>query len=154
MASNYTNRSVDLVAWHGVKPAGWATLSQCLFNKNQNSEACTGIQRAVQRWIDTFLTPVGSVTFNKSKGTSFMLDIYTMCTETDVNALFTICNVEALDQIKKEEEGLQEDERINTVHLDNIELFLGNLSLYITLTTVSGEKTKVILPIDTNPMAL
>ena len=154
MASNYTDRSVDLVAWHGVKPTGWATLSQCLFSKDQKSEACTGIQRAVQRWIDTFLTPVGSVTFNKSKGTSFMLDVYTMCTENDVYSLFYLCNSDAMDQIKNNEDGLEDDEKLDTVTLDNLELFLGNLSMYVTLTTQAGESTQIILPIDTNPMAL
>ena len=154
MASNYTDRSVDLVAWHGVKPRGWATLSQCLFSKDQKSEACTGIQRAVQRWIDTFLTPVGSVTFDKNKGTEFMLDVYTMCTESDVYVLFNICNAKALSQLRNEEDGLQEDEKIDTVKLDHLELFLGNLSLYVYLTTKTGETTQIILPIDTNPMAL
>lgn len=154
MASNYTDRSVDLVAWHGVKPMGWATLSQCLFSKNQNSEACTGIQRAVQRWIDTFLTPTGSVTFDKNKGTDFMVEVYTLSTETDVYALFCICNAEALSQINNDSKGLKDDEKISSVTLDKIELFLGNLSLYITLKTIAGESAKVILPIDTNPMAL
>ena len=154
MASNYTDRSVDLVAWHGVKPMGWATLSQCLFSKNQNSEACTGIQRAVQRWVDIFMTPVGSVTFDKNKGTRFMLDVYTMSTEMDVTTLFYLCNMDAMDQIKNNEKDLNEDERVDTVTLDRLELFLGNLSIYVTLKTVSGKAAKVILPVDTNPMAL
>ena len=154
MASNYMGRSVDLVAWHGVKPKGWATLSQKLFNKDGKSEACTGIQRAVQRWIDTFLTPIGSVMFNRAKGTSFMLDVYTMCTENDVTDLFYLCNSDALEQIRNNSDGLKDDEKVKTVSLDNIELFLGNLSIYVTLTTMAGESTQIILPIDTNPMAL
>lgn len=154
MASNYTDRSVDLVAWHGVKPRGWATLSQKLFNQDGKSEACTGIQRVVQRWIDIFLTPIGSVTFDKTKGTRFMLDVYTMCTENDVDDLFYICNANAMGQIRHNEDGLKEDEKIKTVSLDNIELFLGNLSIYVTITTMAGESTQIILPIDTNPMAL
>ena len=153
MASNYTDKAVDLVAWHDVTPVGWSMLSQCLFNKDHKSEVCAGIQRLVQRWLIAFLTPTGSMKFDQNKGTPFMVKIFTACTEADVFTIFTLCNSYATEQLKEEEtDTMDNDERLESVNLDSIELALGNLKLYITITSRAGTDTNIILPIATNPV--
>jgi len=154
MASNYTNKSIDVVAFHGVKPVGYTQLRQNLF-LNTAGEVCTGIQKLVQRWLCIFLTPTGSQKFSPERGTRFMLDIFTAGTESDVNTIFQIANSDTIDQLKAEETvGMPADEMIKSASLDSIILYLGNLSLYITIKSKAGESTGIILPIDTNPLML
>lgn len=154
MASNYTNKSIDVVAFHGVKPVGYTQLRQNLF-LNTPGEVCTGIQKLVQRWLCIFLTPAGSQTFSPERGTRFMVDIFTAGTESDVNTIFQIANSDTIDQLKAEETvNMPEDEMIKSVSLDSMSLYLGTLSLYITIKSKAGTSTNIILPIDTNPLML
>lgn len=154
MASNYTNRSIDVVAFHGVKPTGYAQLRQNLF-LGTPGEVCTGIQKLVQRWLCVFLTPTGSQTFSPGRGTQFMIDIFTANTETQVHTIFQLANSDAIAQLKAEETvNMPADEMIKSVKLDSMSLYLGRLSLYITIKSKAGETTSIILPIDTNPLML
>lgn len=154
MASNYTNKSIDVVAFHGVKPVGYTQLRQNLF-LGTAGEVCTGIQKLVQRWLCIFLTPMGSQTFSPNRGTKFMVDIFTAGTETQVHTIFQLSNADAIAQLKAEETvGMPEDEMIKSVKLDSMSLYLGRLSLYITIKSKAGESAGIILPIDTNPLML
>lgn len=156
MPSNYNDKPVDLVAWHGPKYVGWSTLSQCLFSKDTRSEVCTGIQKLVQRWLAVFLTPLGTVTFNKSRGTRFMVDIYSCNTEKDIFMTFQLNNALAMEQLKKEEResDTPDNEKVESITLTDIALILGSASLYVHVVSKTGEKTEIILPIDTNPLQL
>lgn len=154
MASNYNNKSIDLVAFHGVKPTGYAQLRQNLFLATAG-EVCTGIQKLVQRWLCIFLTPTGSQTFSPTRGTRFMVDIFTAGTETQVHTIFQLANSDAISQLKAEETvNMPDDEMIKSVKLDSINLYLGRLSLYITIKSKAGAAAQIILPIDTNPLMI
>lgn len=154
MASNYTNRTIDLVAFHGVKPVGYAQLKQNLF-LDTAGEVCAGIQKLVQRWLCIFLTPLGSQTFDTDRGTRFMVDIFSAGTENDIYTIFQIANSDTIDQLKNEETtDMPLDEKIGSVTLNSIELYLGSVSLYITIASKGGTSVNVILPIDINPLML
>ena len=156
MASNYIDKPVDLVAWHGPTYVGWSTLSQCLFSDEVKSEVCTGIQKLVQRWLAIFLTPIGSITFDKSRGTSFMMDIYTCNTEKDIFMTFQLNNSLALDQLAQEEResDTPENEKVKSITLTGISLILGSASLSVKVISQTDEETNIVLPIDTNPLQL
>lgn len=156
MPSNYIDKPVDFVAWHGPTYTGWSRLSQCLFSEETKSEVCTGIQKLVQRWLSIFLTPLGTMTFNKSRGTRFMVDIYSCNTEKDVFMTFQLNNSLAIDQLKQEERESEtkEDEKLKSITLTGITLILGSASLNIHVVSQTGEETEIVLPIDTNPLQL
>lgn len=154
MASNYNNKSIDVVAFHGVQPVGYTQLRQNLFF-GTSGEVCTGIQKLVQRWLCIFLTPAGSQTFSPNRGTRFMVDIFSAGTETKVQTIFQSANSDALSQLRAEETvNMPLDERIKSVKLDKMSLYLGNLSLYVTIKSAAGDTANIILPIDTNPLML
>jgi len=154
MASNYTDKSIDLVAFHGIKPVGYSVLQQNLFI-GTSGEVCTGIQKIVQQWLCIFLTPIGSQTFNPLRGTRFMLDIFDAGSESSIFSTFYFANSDAIDQMKAEElVEMPDDERIDDVTLTRLSLYLGTLSLYIHITSKAGESAEIILPIDTNPIVI
>ena len=155
MQSNYINKPIDLTAWHGVKPDVTVQLSPELFSTDTNSSVCTGMQKLIQKWLSIFLTPKGSVTFDKNRGTDFMIDIFSASTENEVYKIFILSNVDAVAQIRAEENNeAPEDEQIQSVTLTGLSLFLGNLSMDIKIVSKSGENAKIIVPIDTNPLML
>lgn len=154
MTSNYNNKSVDVVAFHGVTPVGYSRLRQNLFLE-ASGEVCTGIQKLVQRWLCIFLTPIGSQTFNPNRGTRFMLDIFHVGSESAIFSTFYFANSDTIAQLKEEDfTGTPNDERIDSVKLTKISLYLDTLSLYIHITSKAGESADIILPIDTNPIQI
>ena len=153
VSTNYLNRSVDLSVFQGIKADGVATVDQSLFNNG--GEVCTGIQKLIQQWLITFLTPEGSVKFHPEWGTSFLAEASNFRNEIEATTEFYVCNSDACDQLEEAEtDDMPDDERIDTVELDNITITSDGFKLKVILTSAAGESAPLILPITINPLQL
>lgn len=151
--TNYYNRSVDVSIFQGAKEIGVATVDQSLFNNG--GAVCTGIQKLIQRWLLTFLTPLGAVKFHPERGTSFLTEASGFRTEIDAEVAFYTCNANACEQlIAEEDDNMPDDERINYVELQDITVGSTGFSLRVMLYSLSGENAPIILPITINPLQL
>ena len=151
--TNYYNRSIDLSVFQGVKESGMVTVEQSLFNNG--GEVCTGIQKLVQQWLVTFLTPEGTVKFHPEWGTSFLSKSTGFRNEFAAEASFYLCNSVACDQLRlTEDENTPNDERIKEVSLQGITVNETGFSLKVRITSQAGESAPLILPITINPLPL
>ena len=151
--TNYYNRSVDVSIFQGVKEVGVATVDQSLFNNG--GAVCTGIQKLIQRWLLTFLTPLGAVKFHPERGTTFLTEASGFRTEIDAEVAFYTCNANACEQlIAEEDDNMPDDERINYVDLQDITVGNTGFSLRVMLYSLSGDNAPIILPITVNPLQL
>ena len=151
--TNYYNRSVDVSIFQGVKEVGVATVDQALFNNG--GAVCTGIQKLIQRWLLTFLTPLGAVKFHPERGTTFLTEASGFRTEIDAEVAFYTCNANACEQlIAEEDEDMPDDERIDYVELQDITVGSTGFSLKVMLYSLSGDNAPIILPITVNPLQL
>ena len=151
--TNYYNRSVDVSIFQGVKEVGVATVDQSLFNNG--GAVCTGIQKLIQRWLLTFLTPLGAVKFHPERGTTFLTEASGFRTEIDAEVAFYTCNANACEQlIAEEDDNMPDDERINYVDLQDITVGNTGFSLRVMLYSLSGDNAPIILPITVNPLKL
>lgn len=150
---NYYNRSIDLCIYQGIEPGKRVTVDQSLLN--QGGSVCTGIQKLIQRWVLRFLTPIGSVKFHPEWGTSFLENAISFNSEIDAQLAFYSANADACSQLRAEEtDDMDLDERIDEVTLNYITLTETGFSLGVTLTTLFGTTTPVVLPILINPLPL
>lgn len=153
VSTNYLNRSVDLSVFQGIKADGVATIDQSLFNNG--GEVCTGIQKLIQQWLITFLTPEGSVKFHPERGTSFLAEASNFRNEIEAATEFYVCNSDACDQLEEAEtDDMPDDERIDTVKLNNITITSDGFKLKVTLTSLAGNSAPLVLPITINPLQL
>ena len=151
--TNYYNRSVDVSIFQGAKEVGVATVDQSLFNNG--GAVCTGIQKLIQRWLLTFLTPLGAVKFHPERGTTFLEEASGFRTEIEAEAAFYTCNANACEQlIEEEDDDMPDDERIDYVELQDITVGSTGFSLRVMLYSLSGENAPIILPITVNPLQL
>lgn len=154
-AANYANRRIDLVFLQGVTLSGKKTLAQQLFNENNAGQVCTGIQKLIQRWILRLLTPVGTMKFNPTRGTTFMRDMLSAYNETDVDTVFRLANMDATRQIIQEETpSMPSDERLNHVELLDITFTDYSVIIKVRMYSQTGDSSPVVLPISLNPLPL
>ena len=152
-STNYHNRLIDVSVFNGIRETGMATVSQSLFENG--GSVCTGIQKLIQRWILTFLTPKGAVKFHPERGTTFLSDATGFKTEINAEASFYTCNSHARAQLKDEEDdSMPDEERIGNVELEGITVNATGFELRIRLTSRAGETAPLILPITINPLQL
>lgn len=151
--ANYANRSVDIAIYHGIKERGMVTVDQNLFDNG--GEVCTGIQKLIQRWLLTFLTPLGTVHFHPERGTSFIAEAPYFHNEAEARSTFFLCNSDAMDQIKSEEtDDMAKDERMDHVELISLIPEETGFQLSVKVYSQYGTASPVTLPITVNPLQL
>lgn len=151
--TNYYNRSVDLCIFHGIKDSRQTTVKQSLFD--DGGYVCTGIQKLIQRWIIKFLTPIGSMKFHPTWGTSFLEDATSFRSETAAELAFYSANMDACDQLRAEEDdSMLLEEQIDNVKLNYITVNSTGFTLNITITSKFGTSAPLVLPISINPLQL
>lgn len=151
--TNYHNRLIDVSIFQGIKETGKVTVDQSLFNNG--GAVCTGIQKLIQRWLVTFLTPIGETKFHPEWGTSFLEEASGFRTEIDAQISFYTCNANACAQLRDEEDtDMPYEERIDRVELDDISVGTTGFNLSVRLYSLNGESAPLILPITINPLQL
>lgn len=153
--TQYSNRSVDIIAFSGAKPKGMHPLSQQLFSKNDSGQVCTGIQKLAQRWLLCLLTPLGSVKFNPDRGTDFLDQFSYLRSELDLTAAFSFAAMSTVQQLREEDTpNTPPDEILANVTLEDLTIRDADVILTITITSKAGNSREIILPLASNPIVI
>ena len=150
--SDYVGRTVDVLAFAGVKAEGEANLQASLLPEGSGGLVCTGIQKLAQAWLLEFMTEQGSVLYQKERGCPFMLyaRLGRLNTELDVFQAFLLSKSVLAANLQRNEDGTEpDDERYVDCKLLSVEISPGVLSLKINLVSRAGTGRQIILPIDT-----
>lgn len=153
-AADYQNRAYDLVAFQGIKAAGVALTPQALTAPPTMGNVCTGAAKLAQRFLLEFLTPLGSMPFNPSRGCSFLPALMRgeLTTEVAVFTAFAYSVAEIENAMRLDARDTDPlDERFADAELIGLALLPGKLTLSIQLTTEAGDTRPVILPIPIIP---
>lgn len=149
--TNYYKRSIDLSVFQGIDEKRMVTVNQSLFNNG--GEVCTGLQKLIQRWLITFLTPKGAVKFHPNWGTTYVSESTGFHSEIDAEIAFYSANADACEQMRREEDNNMElEERIEKVTLEDISIYDTGFSLHVTIVSRFGESAPLVLPINVNPI--
>ena len=153
--SDYAGRTIDVLAFSGVKQSGEALLTQELFNSEQSGLVCTGIQKLAQRFILELLTDKGSMQGKPENGTGLMTAYRhgTVRSEMDAAQEWAFAVNEALSNMRAEETDTDpDDERVSGVELNSVAFSPGiKAAYYAKLTSRAGTDRKIILPLPIIP---
>lgn len=152
--ADYQDRAYDLVAFQGIKASGVALTPQALTAPPAMGNVCTGAAKLAQRFLLEFLTPLGSMPFNQTRGCSFMTALMQgeLTTEVAVFTAFTYAVAEIANSLRQDTLPTDPtDEQFSDAELIGLALLPGKLTLSIQLTTVAGTTRPVILPIPILP---
>lgn len=150
----YKDRTYDLVAFQGIKEAGSTLAPQQLTDPPALGRVCTGTAKLAQRFLLEFLTPLGSMPYNPTHGSSFMpaLRRGELHTELAVFAAFAYAVAEIAQTLRREELPTDpDDERFADAELAGLGLSSDRLTLSIELTTAAGTARPIILPLPILP---
>jgi hypothetical protein len=153
--ADYADRTIDVLAFSGVKQSGEALLTQELFNPEQSGLVCTGIQKLAQRFILELLTDKGSMQGKPANGTGLMRAYRQGIVRSEMDAAqeWAFAVNDALANMRAEEELTDpDDERISGVELNSVAFSPGiKVAYYAKLTSLAGTDRKVILPLPIIP---
>jgi hypothetical protein len=153
--ADYADRTIDVLAFSGVKQSGEALLTQELFNSEQSGLVCTGIQKLAQRFILELLTDKGSMQGKPNNGTGLMQAYRQGVVRSEMDAVqeWAFAVNEALANMRAEEAITDpDDERISSVELDSVAFSPGiKVAYYAKLISLAGTDRKVILPLPIIP---
>lgn len=154
-AQSYIGRSIDLSAYYGIKERGEFELIPALFTKESSGQVITGIQKLVQRWLITLLTPVGSIRFRPERGTNFITDTMFIRTETDVQTAFYMNGSDAEQQLLLEEtDDMDDQEKFKSATLLGIVISKDMVSLNIEIESKAGDQNTLYLPLTSSPIVI
>lgn len=157
-ATQYVNRTYDILSLRGAVPRGEIQLKQTLFEPASAGEICTGVQKLAQRWALEFLTIRGSMGFHlQNRGTDFLQVARQgrFRTELDVQIEYNFAAVFVRQQLLAEEtDAMHPEDRFAADQLLRIVLGPDYLQLYVEITSLAGVSREVILPISITPTNL
>jgi hypothetical protein len=147
---DYTGRKVDVLAFDGATRTGEVLLQQTLAQPGEGGKITAGIQKLAQRFLLELLTKKGTLRYQPSRGTNFLVDadMGYLRTQLDVYGSFA----RALDDIEQnllsdETEADPLDERYGGAAIESIATSPGVAKLYVALWSLAGEDRKVTIPI-------
>lgn len=175
MASNYTtadlyayaDRQIDyLVVNTGeAPPVGAPEVSLDLFT----GTAVAGVRKLAQRWLLEFLTPLGSMSKMRFRGTRFMIDALAGKYRSGLSVTHSFAEANMLIQKnlqEEEDDTMPDDERFGSAVLENFYTIpssdvtkkSGTTAIYLYLkvnvTSLAGTSAPALIPIPILPKAL
>jgi len=111
----------------------------------------TGLEKAIQRWVTLFLTPIGSVTSAPLAGSSFIPSVQSGAIQNvaDIVTVFAAANAQVMEQLPVTD-TMKLDEIIASVELeDGSQVSPPNLYLRIKILTQAGSSRVVTVPVST-----
>lgn len=165
---DYANRKYDYLALQNTHPTRKTRLGLELFNASTSGSICVGIQKLAQRWLLEFMTELGSMPGQPSRGCSFMTAARTGRFLTRVNVVteFARSNADVRRNLQAEEyEGMPDDERFASAELLGTTVVPENivggktstsatyLTLSVKINSRAGESRQVIVPVEIIPQA-
>lgn len=155
--ADYLDRTVDVMAFQGVKAGGVSALKQSFTDAPENGRVCTGIQKLAQRWVIEFLTVKGSLRYLPGRGTDFIAELRQgrLRTNLDVRAAFLRAMIDLKRNLQGEETGAEPpDERFDRADLLSVTIRPGGIVvLSVDLYSLAGTSRQVILPLSVTPGA-
>lgn len=152
LIDQYLGRTIDLLAFVGVRNGKEALLLQDLALPRQGGEICTGVQKLAQRFLLELLTPVGSLTYLPERGTGFLPQVLRgeLRTPTAVMAALSEALTDIRKNLRNEELGSEPaDEQYLNAVVDSVAVLPGTVNIYITVNSRAGTSREVILPLGT-----
>lgn len=150
--ADYAGRRYDVLAFRGARAEGDVLLDASLFDDEEAGVICVGVQKLAQRFVLEFLTVLGSIPYDASRGCRFPLLLMqgALRTETDVFTEFDFSMIDVSRNLRGEEaDDMPDDERFAGAELENVSILPGFLQLTTRVLSLAGTSRKVILPLDT-----
>jgi len=110
-----------------------------------------GLEKAIQRWVTLFLTPVGSVTTSPLVGSSFIPAIQsgTLQNTADLESAFAAASAQVREQLPVTA-SMKDDEIIDTVELmDGSWVRPPRIFLQVKIVTRAGSSRLITVPVST-----
>lgn len=152
--ADYAKRKYDFLTFQNVKPTKETQLGLQLYTADTSGKLCVGIQKLTQRWVLEFLTELGSMAGQPTRGCTFMTKVRSnaMHTQLDVIQSFYASALRIRTTLQIEEyAGMPDDERFADVNLLSVAFAPGYLNLSVNVISRAGTDRAVILPIETLP---
>jgi hypothetical protein len=153
---DYTGRKVDLEFLQTeATPAASKALTMTMINDGLHRRV-TGIQKLVQRYFLTFMTPKGSVPQVPTFGSTFMTAVNNglLQSRTNVVQYFGLANLDTGLQLLAEDNspanaGFPADEKYATSYLLNysIDTSASKLYLSVLITSQAGTNYTFVVPV-------
>lgn len=151
MSTDYTGRSVDLLIFQGLTPAGDAQVG---LGFGDTGEIVTGIQKLSQSFTSIFLTDVGSIHHDSSVGTSFIEAMRQgrLKDEADLKSEFLLAAENVRQQLALAIDPAKPppaDETFVSATLRSFDMDRGasKITLFVVLLSAAGESREVIMPV-------
>lgn len=147
---DYTNRSVDFLAFDDAELSREALLTQVLVKPGETGALIAGISKLVQRFLIELLTEQGTLVYAPDRGTVFMTAIRmgVINTSQDLFAAFSSAEAELRVKLKLEEEDTDPlDERYDFATLLSTSLFGDSATLTIQVNSRAGDSRTIIFPL-------
>lgn len=121
------------------------------FSKDNTSRRVTGLQKLVQKYVLTFLTPKGSMSMHPERGTDFMNAFMKggLQTRSGILSEFSFANLDTVQQIQSQEldDDPDEEKLRRAVLLDYaVDFNTGILYFKVQLITAAGTEAVLIMP--------
>lgn len=150
-ATQYINRTYDIMAYQGVLPSGVARLTAGLATPAEPSGTiCTGIQKLLQRFLMLLTLKKGTKPYDLEAGTQFFVDLQQgrLRTELDVLTAFSLAVGDISSQlVALETTDTPADERFSDASLLNLQIGIGTLVLQVGVQSRAGTTRVAILPL-------
>jgi hypothetical protein len=146
----YSNRTIDYLAFDDAKPKGDALLSQVLVKEGQSGAVITGIEKLVQRFLIELLTEAASLNYQLSRGSMFMaaLRAGVVRTSADLFSAFAEAEIDVRQNLRGEDKVTDPvDEQYRSAELITASLLGDTATLTIRLLSMAGESRVVIYPL-------
>lgn len=148
---DYTGRSVDQLIFQGVAAAGDQPVDT---GWGDAGEMCTGVQKVAQTWTSLFLTDLGSIPHDLTRGSSFLpaIRMGRIQVDEDVEAEFNLAAdrvSRTMDQDAADVGNLPDDERLDEAILTyfSIDQVAATLYLTVNIRTIAGDDRTIFLPV-------
>jgi len=151
---DYEGRTIDVLAFSGVKEVGDQKLVPVLFSEDSSGLVCTGIQKLAQRFLLELLTAKGSMKGLEDRGCNLVIDMHTGRITSDVHATsaFEFAASTVVTNLQREASADDPaDERISEVNLLSVAFLPGYVSYRVKVVSEAGTEREVVLPISMVP---
>lgn len=154
---DYTNRKVDILAFNGEFSDKQFPLDQSLYSKSLNAGGvCAGIQKLAQRWLIEFFTPIGSIPYLTTRGSSFLNVVRGgyIRTELDATINFNYARDQVADNLRAEDNAgtYPDDEKYAGADLLGVNVIQGSkLTLSVQINSLAGNSRVFVVPVAVVP---
>lgn len=151
-STDFTGRTVDLLIFQGVQETGNQAIAT---GWGVAGELCTGVQKVAQSWTVLFLTDLGTVYQEPTRGSDFLTAVRSgrIQVDEDIPAEFGIASAQVqrtmdLDSSNADPTPEDDETLVRAELLDyDLDANAALLRLKVRLHTLAGDSRTIFLPI-------